>query len=714
MPTANENQEKISNPSFLGLESYSESQTGSFFGRDEEIGRLTTMIQLNTLTIVFGRSGTGKTSLLNAGVFPRLRKNYCLPFRIRLEYGNDSTDLISQIKTKLRSEIDKYGFKVESYPGDETLWEYFHKEPLWKTVTPILVFDQFEELFTLAKSNPKWNSLATEPFWTEMSDLIENNIPDKLEEKFLEKKETIPYRYKKQTAKFVFAFREEYLAEFETISQKIPSIRQSRFRLMPMNGHQAYEVITKTWDEKIKPVEAKKIVTYLTNEADTESYDLINIEPSLLSQVCAFIEKERRNSGSAIISAALLNSYQKEKILRSIYEEATASANAALPPIQDKERTSANDIKIFLEEKLITADGFRTKHNLSGADIFILPAVDVLKGRYFLREDNGTIELTHDVLAPIIKVDREKTRNEAAVATIRKRTRKIALIILSLLALAALATYYFVVLESEKAKKAIEKESIQLAAKIKRDSIRLNTISDSLKSEFKKYEALVNSLDPNDPRRKTIDSLKKVIDSLGNEFANTKIEIERDFENQVSEMQANPRAIRLPKPVFDIETDPQYIALKYSYDSLLRRHRELEILFDDYIRRIPDPTPIDKPELNFDTTNSLRIRLFYSNKYNTKLNPPDNLTVYMIPDNAKNKRIIRKAKIYEINCEENKINKAENIKRAFYRNGFYYFPDVTKGKYLVKICTYYGGYYTYNKSTDGMESVNWDASPPIR
>ena len=93
---------------FIGLQSYTEAQSDIFYGRDEEIDRLTNLVKANTLTIVFGKSGTGKTSLLNAGVFPRVRKDYCLPFRIRLEFNEDSPDLVTQIKNILKSEIDKY------------------------------------------------------------------------------------------------------------------------------------------------------------------------------------------------------------------------------------------------------------------------------------------------------------------------------------------------------------------------------------------------------------------------------------------------------------------------------------------------------------------------------------------------------------------------------------------------------------------------------
>ena len=290
---------------FIGLQSYTEAQSDIFYGRDEEIDRLTNLIKSNTLTIVFGKSGTGKTSLLNAGIFPRLRKDYCLPFRIRLEFRDDSPDLVTQIKNILKSEIDRYGFKVEAYPSAETLWEYFHSEQLWKSVTPILIFDQFEEIFTLAKKSNRFGNKQLAAFWEELADLIENSVPEKLKEKFLNDKEHIDYSYKNQKIKILFSFREEFLPEFESITSKIPSIKYSRFRLMPMNGNQAYEVITKTWKNNIDAEQANKIVGFFTSEEDkNKSYDVMEIEPSLLSQVCSYIDKERIIQG---VIKSLLN-----------------------------------------------------------------------------------------------------------------------------------------------------------------------------------------------------------------------------------------------------------------------------------------------------------------------------------------------------------------------------------------------------------------------
>ena len=467
---------------FIGLESYTEAQSNIFFGRDEEINRLTNLIKSNTLTIVFGKSGTGKTSLLNAGVFPRLRKDYFLPFRIRLEFKDDSPDLVTQIKNILKSEIDKYGFKVESYPDSETtLWEYFHSEPLWKSVTPILIFDQFEEIFTLAKKSNHFTSEELERFWQELADLIENSIPGKLKQKFLNDKDKVHYSYRNQKVKIVFAFREEFLPEFEGKTAKIPSLKSSRFRLMPMNGNQAYEVITKTWKSAIDPDEANKVVGFFVNEeTENKSYDLMEVEPSLLSQVCTYLDKERINEGRDKITSEFLEKYPKEKILHSIYDEVLAESNAAVLANTTDLNANQKPVNEFLEDNLITDEGYRSKYSTSEIDKSLLPGIDVLKRKYFIREDGKSIELTHDVLAPIILSDREARRKEIAAAAARKRANKRAVIIVILALVVAAGIWYLIAGKAVNDKNEAIAKRVEILKEITKDSISLAGIKDSI------------------------------------------------------------------------------------------------------------------------------------------------------------------------------------------------------------------------------------------
>lgn len=59
---------------YRGPRPYSELDEKNFFGRDREIGDLFDLIERNRLSIVTAPSGVGKTSVLLAGVIPRLRR----------------------------------------------------------------------------------------------------------------------------------------------------------------------------------------------------------------------------------------------------------------------------------------------------------------------------------------------------------------------------------------------------------------------------------------------------------------------------------------------------------------------------------------------------------------------------------------------------------------------------------------------------------------
>ena len=58
---------------WLGLESFYEETRAYFFGRDAEIDEIHLRLRSNPLLVLYGRSGLGKTSILNAGLIPRLR-----------------------------------------------------------------------------------------------------------------------------------------------------------------------------------------------------------------------------------------------------------------------------------------------------------------------------------------------------------------------------------------------------------------------------------------------------------------------------------------------------------------------------------------------------------------------------------------------------------------------------------------------------------------
>src|SRR6185436_17366367 len=70
-----------------GLAPFDETDREYFHGRAAESGELLRLVRREPLTVVFGRSGLGKTSLLKAGLFPLLRSEDCLPVYLRLDHA---------------------------------------------------------------------------------------------------------------------------------------------------------------------------------------------------------------------------------------------------------------------------------------------------------------------------------------------------------------------------------------------------------------------------------------------------------------------------------------------------------------------------------------------------------------------------------------------------------------------------------------------------
>lgn len=73
----------LPNP-YRGLEPFGEEHTDVFYGRDDEVGRLEALLDRRPVVAVVGRSGTGKSSLVRAGLLPRLRRRGVRIVELRL------------------------------------------------------------------------------------------------------------------------------------------------------------------------------------------------------------------------------------------------------------------------------------------------------------------------------------------------------------------------------------------------------------------------------------------------------------------------------------------------------------------------------------------------------------------------------------------------------------------------------------------------------
>jgi hypothetical protein len=328
-----------------GLSSFDEAAQRFFSGRDAESAELLRLVGQATLTVLFGKSGLGKTSLVQAGLFPRLRQQNFLPVYVRLDMRDRSAPLVQQGAVALQAEICKHGVDTATPKPGETLWEHLHGRKLewWspknQPLTPILVFDQFEEVFTLGAENSK----GIERLRLDLADLIENRIPEELAQRIEAGASVEHLDLRGQRYKVLISFREDFLPEVEGWKAELPSLMRNRLRLLPMSADRALQVVSgqtptgKTHD-LVDDETAREIVRFVAavqtkdelsgqvknvRKTTYSMWEKLEIEPALLSLVCEGLNEKRKARGQATIDAAVLNE-TGEAIIGDFYRRCVA------------------------------------------------------------------------------------------------------------------------------------------------------------------------------------------------------------------------------------------------------------------------------------------------------------------------------------------------------------------------------------------------------
>ncbi|MBI4623888.1 MAG: hypothetical protein HY736_11820 [Verrucomicrobia bacterium] len=413
---------------WLGLASFTEETRSFFHGRDEEVAELSRRVQRKLLTVLFGQSGHGKTSLLRAGLVPRLRPEGFCPVYVRLDYAPSSPPPTEQIKQAVfrgTAEAGTWTKVGASVPG-ESLWEFLHhrddvlKNAAGRTLTPLLIFDQFEEIFTLAQTDATGRARA-QAFLTDLADLVENRPPAALEARIeSDEADAARFDFTRADYRILVTLREDYLAHLEGLKNLMPSVTQNRVRLARMTGAEALDAVLKPGAGLVTEDVARSIVLFVSGATDLAHAE---VEPSLLSLVCRELNETRRARDHATISADLLAG-SRDTILSEFYERTLADE----PP----------GVRRFIEDELLTDSGYResiaeerVKKGFAAAGA-PPPALGTLVDRRLLRVeerlDVRRVELTHDVLCSVAMASRslrhEREAKEAAVRLLEETRAK--------------------------------------------------------------------------------------------------------------------------------------------------------------------------------------------------------------------------------------------------------------------------------------------------
>jgi hypothetical protein len=193
---------------FKFLDAYTLEDKDYFFGRDQEIENLYKLVFKTPIMLVYGPSGTGKTSLVQCGLAGRFDGPDWYPFFIR-KHDDINQSLFKALKGALNGQTPEEPAKAV-------------KDLFRQYLRPVyLIFDQFEELFILGREEEKQQFINT------IHALLKADLP----------------------CRILLVMREEYIGKLYEFEKVVPSLFDYRLRVEPMNTARVKSVIAASFDK---------------------------------------------------------------------------------------------------------------------------------------------------------------------------------------------------------------------------------------------------------------------------------------------------------------------------------------------------------------------------------------------------------------------------------------------------------------------------------
>lgn len=366
---------KKSSP-FKFLSSYSVDDRDIFFGRDQEIEQLFNLVNRTKVVLLYGLSGTGKTSLIQAGLVNKFEEG-----QRRFLFVRKSDNIIESIRHEVRQQSDSL-VPPHSSPAAilKTLY-YDYLEPI------TLIFDQFEELFI-------------------------SGDPDEI----LEFKEAIEEILSTDLKiKIIFSLREEYLAHMDNLEDKIPTLFDHRLRLEKMRPNTILQVINDIIEAGGYKIESEEVPKKIMNNiSDRKGMVELPYLQVYLSQLKDEIKGD-------VFSMAEVNKIgELEDVLGDFLEKQLN--------IIATSKAGRNDVFNVLRQ-MVTFDGTKAQlareefdSSILRADLSLGIILEKLQHSRIVNLDDGIYELSHDSLAKKIYEKRTaiQVKEDDALKTIKE------------------------------------------------------------------------------------------------------------------------------------------------------------------------------------------------------------------------------------------------------------------------------------------------------
>jgi WD40 repeat protein len=428
---------------YKGLTYYSEHDAAYFFGRESETEIIIANLMASRLTLLYGESGVGKSSVLHAGAMRRLHEiareniaDFGRPEFVAVSFRSWQNDPIAGLREAIRSAVGDLLPDTEPVERNERLDQELFEWCDRVDGDLIIVLDQFEEYFLYHA-----NEGAPGTFFVEFPRLL--NRGD-------------------LRVNFLIGIREDGLAKLDAFKGRVPNLFDNYLRIDHLSlkaAHAAIERPIERWNE-LHPAETDVAVEEGLIEAvldqvragqffigtggagtavESKNGKGNVIETPFLQLVMTRLWEEELGAGSQVLRRETLERLGgAERIVRTHLDRVMGSLPA-----------DEQDLAADIFRQLVTPSGTKIAHALPDLAEYaerpesdLLPVIDHLSSSDIrvLRpvapppDQPGGLryEIFHDVLAAAILdwrarwVQAERERELAASLEEQERERKLA------------------------------------------------------------------------------------------------------------------------------------------------------------------------------------------------------------------------------------------------------------------------------------------------
>lgn len=399
---------------WIGLSSYDEkmiSKGYKFCGRSNATMELYSLVDNNINVTLYGKSGTGKSSLLCAGLFPKLRANNYFPVYVRFDIKDITSSSYSGIIVNtLQDALTKAEFsystagELPSTDSNEYLWSYFanteFRNNCGNVIFPVLVFDQFEELFFGDKQ-------LLAQLLKQLYLLIDDSTIQS------SNKAEIPV----SNFRILFSLREDDFFRLEDIIEKLRLVemKYNRYRLTELKDDEAREIILVPGDGIIDENNAEEIAKQIITTATGENGE---INSAVLSLLCSRLrEFSIKKHGGVVTLEAVEDFFKKsnDNFMASFYDDVIAE-------LKDRKKWE------YIEDELVGEDGRRKSILKEEFDKHVPNSGFLFKGKYailhkvtYSTSNKPYVEIIHDMLAKHMKESRNNRHHTNEIRRMRLR-----------------------------------------------------------------------------------------------------------------------------------------------------------------------------------------------------------------------------------------------------------------------------------------------------